>query len=315
MKKSLFTLLVMMLFGTAIAQPTSSYFRTQFDMGVYENSYSLIAVIKIDGVIQNNLNLELGAWDETYSTYCGGQLGAYYNAYEQGTIPCYYLAVFGYLGTETNPATGESLAPLGQSVISYRLYDHETEQVLNYECPTKVNWTNTLYGMPSTPVELEFFTPKDMVFEGLEDNLWSNANNWTADGEPAGRLPQAFENASIEAPCLVDMEAVAATVTVTAGNSLTMDEGSLDAELIIEDGAQLFTEEEMTATIQKNINPNDWYLISGPVQNFDYTGFEAANMLVNTYDLYIYDKSYYGPINPDEDPDYYMVNGEWRNYK
>jgi hypothetical protein len=329
MKKSLFTLLVMMLFGTAIAQPTSSYFRTQFDMGVYENSYSLIAVIKIDGVIQNNLNLELGAWDETYNTYCGGQLGAYYNAYEQGTIPCYYMAVFGYLGTETNPATGESLAPLGQSVISYKLYDHSLGQVLDYECSIKVNWTNTLYGMPSTPVELDFYAPKDMVFEGIEDNQWSNANNWTADGEPAGRLPQAFENVTIAANCVAEY-GEAASVTINSGYSLTISEDgngfNTEIPFTVKDGAQFFAPagSEYKGSVEKEIQGygnsarGNYYFISVPVTEFDLTtGFEAAGMLNGDYDLYFFTQNadMAGNINYDNEYDDSWWLGEWQNYK
>ena len=305
MKKSLFTLLVLMLFGSVYAQnydPNSHYQTLMVEQGImsyHGNNASFMGQIYIDGVPNDNLDIEIGCYDMQDPGFVH-LVGGIYGVMESGGVqydhPVYFLTVYGEAGDR----------------IIFMLYDHSIGQELPYVCEEEYSFV--VDGI-HLGYEWHFISPKDMVFAGLEDNQWSNAANWIANGEPAGRIPKAFENASIEAPCLVDMDAVAATVTVTAGNSLTMDEGSLEAELIIEDGAQLFTEEEMTATIQKNINPNDWYLISGPVQNFDYTGFEAAGMFVNDYDLYIYDKTYYGPINPDEDPDYYMVNGEWRNYK
>lgn len=286
----------MMLFGTAFAQPTSSYFRTQFDAGVYEKSYSLIAVIKIDGEIQNNLNLELGAWDETYNTYVGGQLGAYYNAYPN--YPCYYMAVYGYLGNETNPATGESIAPLGQSVITYRLYDHESG-LLDCVCPTRVNWTETLYGMPSTPVELEFYTQgQEMHFTGQGD--WNDLENW----QDVDRLPMALDD-----------------VIIDEGAVCHMPESAIGqyASLTIEDGAQLYAPEdaEVFATVKKNIakytsgEGNNWYLLSFPVDVEGDPDFNAAGMITNSaYDLFYFDQNF-----PGEVVDETSENGEWRNYK
>ena len=325
MKKSLFTLLVMMLFGTTFAQnQTTSYYQPLIPPQL-DNTYNLIAVISIDGVLQDNPNYELGAWDETYSYYVGGQVADYYpNFYPD--YPCYYMAVYGYVGTETDLVTGELVATLGQSVISYRIYDHTPgqEQELPYVCDLKVNWTDgVLYGMPSTPVVLEFYTQKEMHFEGLADNDWSNAANWTADGEAIGRLPYAGEDVFIDAPCVLNEEAAVDTVTIISTASLTIEDGELTSNgIIIKDGGQFFANgETYSGIIEKEIlgygeGSGNYYFLSMPIANFDVaTGFEAAGMLKGDYDLYFFtqDPSVAGEIDP-EDPDTWW-QGDWQNYK
>jgi hypothetical protein len=321
MKKSLFTLLAMMLLGTAFAQPTSSYFQQQFDASVYEDYYALVAAVSIDGVIQNDYYLELGAYDEVHQQYVGGALAEDYSAY-YADGPEYWMLVYGY------PAPSEATDP-EQSIISFRLYNHETGQELNVVCADRITWTNGSSGLPNAPRILEFYSQKEMVFEGIEDNNWSNAANWTADGEPIGRLPQAFENVTIAANCVAEY-GEAASITINSGCSLTIAEGGngFDSEIpfTIKDGGQFFAPEgsEYSGTIEKVIEgygnrvSGNYYLINVPNTDFNLaTGFEATGMLNGDYDLYFFTQNadQAGEINYDVEYDDSWWAGEWQNFK
>ena len=282
MKKSLFTLLVMMLFGTAIAQPTSSYFQQQM-VASYPDYYALVAVISLDGVIQDNVYLELGAWDEVQNQYVGGTLATYMEAYPNA--PEYWLSIWGDPEATT------------QSIISFRIYNHETLQVENYVCTQKLPWTGGSSGLPSTPVVLEFYSQgQDMHFIGQGD--WNDLENW----QDADRLPMELDNVFIDegAICQMPESAIGQYATLT-----------------IEDGAQLYAPEdaEIVATVKKNIEAYEgqggWYLLSFPVDVQEDPDFNAAGMITNSaYDLFFFDQNFPGEVEDET-----SNNGEWRNYK
>ncbi len=282
MKKSLFTLLVMMVFGTAIAQPTSSYFQQQM-VTSYPDYYALVAVIALDGEIQDNVYLELGAWDEVQQEYVGGALATYMEQYPDA--PEYWMSIWGDPEATT------------QSIISYRIYNHETQQVEDYVCTETLPWTGGYSGSPSNPVVLNFFSQgQDMHFIGQGD--WNDLENW----EGADRLPMALDN-----------------VFIDEGAICHMPESAIGqyASLTIEDGAQLYAPEdaEIVATVKKNIEAyqglNGWNLLSIPVDVEEDPDFNAAGMITNSdYDLFYFDQNF-----PGEVPDETSENGEWRNYK
>ncbi len=211
--------------------------------------------------------------------------------------------------------------------MSFMIYDHESGQVLeNYVCSYTVPFvTNNVDGTARNPIVLDFIAPKDMVFEGLEDDQWSNAANWTADGEPVGRLPQAVENVTIAANCVAE-EGEAATITINSGYSLTISDAfNTEIPFTVKDGAQLFAPEGYSGTIEKVIQGygnsvrGNYYFISVPVAEFELgTGFEAAGMLNGDYDLYFFTQNpdFAGEINFDgEEYDETWWLGEWQNYK
>lgn len=322
MKKSLFTLLALVLFGTtAFAQAwpddPNSYFQGQFYGPFYENNASIIAVISIEGVLQDNPNLELGVWNDVEGVICGGHTAGYFATYPN--YPEYWVTFYGY-----GPGDPEGHE---QSIMSFMIYDHESGQVLeNYVCSYTVPFvTNNVDGTARNPIVLDFIAPKDMVFEGLEDDQWSNAANWTADGEPVGRLPQAVENVTIAANCVAE-EGEAATITINSGCSLTISDAfSTEIPFTVKDGAQLFAPEGYSGTIEKVIQGygnsvrGNYYFIPVPVAEFELgTGFDAAGMTNGDYDLYFFTQNpdFAGEINYDgEEYDETWWLGEWQNYK
>ena len=156
------------------------------------------------------------------------------------------------------------------------------------------------------------------IFTGAEDNLWSNANNWT------GGIPNEDYDVLLQADVTVTGEAEACdidlgeyTITVEAGgvlnaNAFIGENADNPFKTVIKDGGQVKSNTPFLATIEKNIigygaeNVNDrarWYLVATP-----------TSVMVN--DVYV-------PKNGSEylfdQMDFYWFNGgqelEWVNPK
>ena len=141
---------------------------------------------------------------------------------------------------------------------------------------------------------------------------WSNASNWQG-----GALPYILDEAIIDAPCQLDQNATVAALTVSDGQSLTLQSGktltvtgtltnSSAAGLVIKDGAQLINaSENVAATMEKEItaysssNPNGWYTIASPMNEMPIAG---SDFLTPSYDLYRFNETN-------------LTNKEWENYK
>lgn len=150
-------------------------------------------------------------------------------------------------------------------------------------------------------------------FEGIEDNQWANLNNWANIPET---LPTSGEAVVIASNCEINTNTTVFHVIVNDGVNLTIKDGATlesswvstegNAQVIIEDGAQLYTQSEgVQATVKKNIaahgSSGGWHFISSSVAT-DVAPSTDNHILSSTtenYDLYFYDE-----------PAHY-----WRNYK
>jgi len=150
-------------------------------------------------------------------------------------------------------------------------------------------------------------------FEGTVDNQWANLNNWANNPET---LPSSGEAVVIAHDCEIDTDMTVFHVVVNDGFNLTINEGASlisrrvstegNAQVIIEDGAQLYTQSEgVHATVKKNIaahgGSGGWYFISSSLAT-NLVPSETNGMISATpenYDLYYYDE-----------PTHY-----WMNYK
>lgn len=151
-------------------------------------------------------------------------------------------------------------------------------------------------------------------FVGTENNQWANLNNWANNPET---LPAPGEAVVIAHDCEINSNTTQFYVVVNDGFSLTINEGSTltaqrittegNAQIIIEDGAQLYTMSEgVQATVKKNIAPHNgiggWHFISTSLAS-DVVPSISNNIVSSSainYDLYWFDQS---------------ENHEWRNYK
>ena len=137
------------------------------------------------------------------------------------------------------------------------------------------------------------------VFDQLDNDLWSDANNWYAFA-----LPGPNDVVCVNSNCHMDVSAnvlhlyvlnLNDVLTINSGKSLTTTYGvgTLQAsQLVIADGASLYNPiSNAYGTVQKTINGygsgnNGWYTIASPI----YCGTPASTIATGTYDLYRYDE-------------------------
>ena len=157
--------------------------------------------------------------------------------------------------------------------------------------------------------------PCEHTFMGMEDNLWSNPNNWM------GGLPDGTSRVGINGYCEIDDDVQVGSITI--GNFYLEDEGDIIMDrltvkagktltannfiytrgearhFIIEDGAQVVHPNAgAKATVQKAVSAystqsgvnNGWHLIALPLTgSIDVDS--VGNMIEGEYDLYAYDES------------------------
>ena len=161
--------------------------------------------------------------------------------------------------------------------------------------------------------------PCEHTFMGMENNLWSNPNNWM------GGMPDANSTVGIYGICELDVDVTVKSVTIgdldlpedNVYDRLTVKSGTTltatdfvyttgDAtHFVIEDGAQVYHPNTgAQATVEKNItaytpnSKNGWHLVSSPaIESFAPTADNS--FIANEYDLYFY-----------EEPTHH-----WRNHK
>ena len=131
---------------------------------------------------------------------------------------------------------------------------------------------------------------------------WSTLSNWQG-----GALPGTDDEVFIDAPCQLNQNATVAVLTVSDGQSLTLQSGktltvtgdltnTATTGLVIEDGAQLVHNvDNVQATVRKVISPfngtsDSWHLIALPLTgSIDVDS--VVNLLEGEYDLYSYDET------------------------
>ena len=260
---------------------------------LYPFNATFVAVINLDGVEQRSDQLEIGAF---YDGICRGSIICEYEERKDRYFA--YLTINGEDGM----------------VMNFRLWDHETDSELDVTCSATYTFHgNDQFGRPSSPYVFYFITnPKQIVFNGTVNELWSVAGNWEGNA-----LPAEGDIAIVNAPCQLDQDAEvlqlvvndAKSLTITEGHTLTAGSITSDAatKLVVADGGQLVCDnrEGVFATVKKYVSGygtgNDkWCFIASPlVEGTEHT---SVGNLVNEegYDLYAFDQT---------------EELEWRNFK
>lgn len=265
---------------------------TSENPGNYSLVMALNGVIQINGVEQASDQLEVGA-------FCNGECRGSQMA-----------SVF--------PFTGRYIIMLsidGENgdQITFKLYDHSVGQELNLASPEAVTFNNDGLGNYFEPYILNFTGElPSQGFHFTTAGNWSTASNWQG-----GVLPCADDEVFIDAACQLDQNATVGALTVSDGQSLTLQAGktlnvtgiltnATPSGLVIQDGAQLLNaSENVSATMEKDIvaygnnNPNGWYTIASPMDGMPIAG---SDFLTERYDLYRFNERN-------------MNQNEWENYK
>ena len=150
------------------------------------------------------------------------------------------------------------------------------------------------------------------AFHFITAGNWNNAANWQY-----GALPGVYDIVFIDADCQLDMNTEVAELTVSNGQSLTLQPGKTltvtgdltntsTEGLVIKDGAQLINaSDNVAATMEKDIaaysdsNPDAWYTIASPMNEMPIVG---SNFATPEFDLYRFNESN-------------LTDEEWENYK
>lgn len=260
--------------------------------GNYSLVMALNGIIQINGEEQASDQLEVGA-------FCNGECRGSQMA-----------SVF--------PFTGRYIIMLsidGENgdQITFKLYDHSVGQELNLTSPDAVTFNNDGLGNYFEPYILNFTGELPSPgFHFTTAGNWSEASNWQG-----GVLPGANDEVFIDAVCQLDQNATVGALTVSDGQSLTLQAGKTltvsgdlvndeVSGLVIKDEAQLLNaSENVRATMEKNIvaysnsNPAGWYTIASPMDGMSIAG---SDFLTERYDLYRFNEQN-------------LNQNEWENYK
>ncbi len=309
MKKCFLTLILVMTARLACAVDL----HWVMDPHLYENYMTVYGEVQIDGVVQNDGNLEIGA-------FCGDELRGSVLPYYSNLTHKYVHEILIY---GDNPCT-----------IYLRIYDHNTDTELTAVCGTTFTYeANEIIGNEVNPQILNFVSA-ETAYTFTGSGSWTDPSNWTA---PGGSTPTSMPDLTNEDVVVDGMAQITngtfATVKSLAintykvveikdGASLTViGEVSNDddaSSLVLNDGGQIFqNNENVKATFRKNItNPavwgstrNGWQFISTPIENTTIESFISQD---TDYDLYIWDGSeelewinYKNHIDDDDYEDYF----------
>lgn len=287
---------------------------------LYPNNMTVIGVISINDVIQENLEIEIGA-------FCGDEIrGSIKPKYENG-LKDYrtYLLIYG--NSNDN--------------ITFRLYDHNTEQEYDLLCENVIKFeVNATIGSVKNPYVFNFRKQISFIGEGE----WNDASNWKNSA-----LPEETDDVIIDGNAHISDEVKVNSLVINENKSLTIKDGGIltvtgnltnrDVEaLIIEEGGQIFqTNENVAATFRNEIivpsgiwgeeDKTGWQFISSPIENVSTGDFIPTE---GDYDLYMYDgtneyqwqnfkmlgsKSYDFSVNPFNNGWTYLTNGDGNGWK
>lgn len=290
MKKVFLTILALVLFGAVMSQTGNHWTPisgTQYNMTVN-------GIIIIDGVAQTNGQLEIGAF---CGEECrGSRLATLFPPTGEYVVP---------IAIVSNETEGET--------ITFRVYDHGLQQELDLISETTLAFVvDTNVGTMNAWFQFVFTTPAEPDFHFVTAGNWSDASNWSS-----GLLPGAENDVFIDAACQLDQNATVSELTVSDGQSLTLQSGkaltvtgaltnAVEGGLVIKDGAQLVnTTPNVMATMEKGIiaygdqNVADgWYTIASPMDEMPIAG---SDFLTEYYDLYRFNE-----MNTNQN--------EWENY-
>ena len=254
----------------------------------FSDNMTLIAVAEIDGEEARSDVYEIGA-------FCGNDVrGSQRLIHEYienngEVVVDRFIAYLPIYGTDSD-------------VITFMLYNHETETEFDESDVTITFASNTNVGDLFNPHVLTFATPQnDPVFTG--NGSWNKASNWKNS-----IMPTENSNVTINGDASISEEVSVNSLVINEGKSLTIKNGGILTieddlvsndynNLIIEDGGQIYqNNDNVSATFKKNIvNPSEqwgeldesgWQFITSPMSNSMVSDFAPES---GDYDLFRYD--------------------------
>ena len=194
------------------------------------------------------------------------------------------------------------------SVFSYVISENPTPptavnnsfQSMNFSIPLYVPYAMTPAYQSAAGWSQFTNRIEQCVFDQLDNDLWSDVNNWYAFA-----LPGANDVVCVNSNCHMDMNAnvlhlyvlnLNDVLTINSGKNLTTTYGvgTLQAsQLVVADGGSLYNPiSNAYGTVKRQIagygtGDGGWYTIASPI----YGGTSVSGLTTGTYDLYVYDEA------------------------
>ena len=230
---------------------------------------------------------------DLHDSYGDGWNGNYLVVSDEGGILGQYTISSGYTASYTLPILTGSHIILTWISGSW-----------SYECSFTMRYKNGTVIYEGTNLNGDFLFEFDVDcsanidYHFVTSGNWSEASNWSGNA-----LPQSTDEAFIEAACILDTDAEIAALTISEGQSLTIESGKTlnvpgtlananASGLVIEDGAQLLHNNDVPATLHKEIAgygtdssvDSGWYAIASPVMD----DLSVSGLTSGSYDLYAF---------------------------
>ena len=258
-----------------------------------------------------------------------GTAANYFKKTKAILMPKTYMQQSGYLYNTTAFGQGitkfEVYANKNASTSAEVAINFSTTPIESFDASASNTWTQLL---STTDAVYEATIPTGAKFFWFQTTSTSNSQvqfriTYNGTNNTTTYYTRVFLNETVTD----DIEIVGPSI-IPNGQILDMGENFLlnvdPANLIIEDGAQLYTEDVVEATIKKNISAydpslvgqgvsNGWYFISYPLNTYGTNGdvpTSVTNMIsssAQSYDLYLFDGT--GEGYGQE------IGKEWVNYK
>ncbi len=278
MKRALVALGIVLMSMVSFGQTQLHW---QCDISQYADYMSVVAVVELDGEEQQETTLEIGAF---CGEVCRGSKLATYFLPTQRYV--YQIPVYGS----------------GGDMITFRLFDHLTEQELDVESSVELSWQKDGYGRLATPYVISFTTH---VTNNTNSGDWNDPSTW------GGTEPSATANVQISTGDVTigdngAVEVTVASLNIASDATLTIESGSTlivtgdmvsgsEESLVIRDGAQVINESaSVKATAEKDVaaytakDTDGWHLISSSVNEMP---IAESDFITETYDLYRYNEA------------------------
>lgn len=278
MKRVLLALSILLI--SKFVYPIDLYWNVNYT--AYEHNMSVTATVYVENVEQQNEMLELAA-------FCGDELRA-------SALPMvskvtgkliYSITIYGHEDNED---------------LTFKLYDHASKKVSELVSEQILKFSiNGIIGDANAPY-IVYFNEPNPCFTG--NGSWDNSSNWKNSMMPT----LLNSDVIVDGHAVISNDVEINSLVINEGKSLTIENGgSLTVNgtltnsdvnaLIIEEGGQIFQNNDDVAATFKNIieNPEGnwgeedktgWQFVASPVSNANVNGFIPAS---GDYDLYMYD--------------------------
>ena len=240
----------------------------------YQNSFTITAIVEIDGVEQFNPNYELGA-------FCGDEV--------RGSAKTDFI--YTYNGNTRYYASNMTIYGNKNDVVTFKLYDHEAKEELRLQSVNSITYIEDNYGYILDPVVINFLTPYiakigETKYETLQDAV---------DAYNGGETITMIKNAQSEDTATINKNVAIDFAGFTYDGALNLN-ATLNVvgtagkvtSIVLNEGAQVYHSYALETTIVRNIARKDsgWGTLSAPTA--------TGNVVFNTtgrHDFYKYEES------------------------